>query len=277
MGWRGYIHDDSRTVFFWSQKAACTTLFNFLADTMPERPTEKRYFHTNSRPYRHCIEAIRNQGYYSVILARHPVTRVISAYFNKFCLYHGQALHTRADLEPFAQDLHDVFCARRGAVTEANIITFEDFLETVAHLHETRPKPGLPINGHWETQVPPFHQEIGLTYDTIVHVENLDTELGNLARRRGLEYTPRKMNRTDLRGTPHKGYLGTVPACDISSFSFGYDNFITRSTLKTIQDIYAVDFEVLGYPPHPKTGPVMAVLHKARQKIRDYSSRIKEK
>jgi len=273
MGWRGYIHDDSKTVFFWSQKAACTTLFNFLADNMPERPTNKRYFHINSRPYNPCIEAIRDHGYHSVILARHPVTRVISAYFNKFCVYRGKALQVREDLEPFARELHDLWCDREGNPTETNSMTFEDFLETIAHMLATRPAPHLPVNGHWETQIPAIHEKLGLHYDTVVHVENLNAEMAALAQARGLSYKPRAMNRTDLSESPHKGYLGNLPACEINTYNFGYDNFITRKTLKKIHAIYAVDFEVLDYPSDQRTGPVMGHILRQLRGIRAYSSR----
>jgi len=277
MGWRGYIDDERRTVFFWSQKAACTTLFNFLADNMAERPVHKRYFHIHSRPYAPCLEATRTHGYRSVILARHPVTRVISAYFNKFCLYRGQRLLSRGDLEPFAQDLHDRYRARREQPDEANTMSFEDFLDTVAQMHAERPRPRLPINGHWETQVPPFHGDLGLRYDTVVHVENLDAEMAALARELGMRYRPRAMNRTDLTAAPDKGYLGRVPAREVSGMNFGYDNFITRTTLARIHAIYAVDFAVLGYPPDPRTGPAATRLARSWRQLRHYATRIRGK
>ncbi|WP_297772734.1 sulfotransferase family 2 domain-containing protein [uncultured Roseovarius sp.] len=251
MGWRGFIDDDSETVFFWSQKAACTTLFNFLADNMPERPTNKRYFHTHSQPYPHCISAIHNRGYRSVILARHPVNRIISAYFNKFCVYRGKRLLARTDLEPFAQDLHDLYCRRTGAPADENSMSFEQFLDTVAALHAARPGPRHPVNGHWETQVPPFHANLELQYDVVVHVERLDAEMAALAKDIGMRFDSRAMNRTDLTETPVIGYLGQVPAKDVGRLEFGYENFIAPLTLKRIHALYAVDFKVLGYPLNP--------------------------
>lgn len=249
MGWRGYIGHDSKAVFFWSQKAACTTLFSFLADNMDDRPERKNYFHTASQPYRKCIEAIQERGYRSIIVARHPVNRAISAYFNKFCLYRGQRLLSRNDLEPFAQDLHDLYCERTGAPREANSMSFEDYLETVAQLHRSRETPTSPVNGHWDTQVPPFYKDLKLRYDTIVHVENLDDEMGALARALGLHYRPRMMNRTEITDMPVQRYLGHLPAPSVSALPFGSANFITPQTIDRIREIYAVDFKVLRYRP----------------------------
>lgn len=254
MGWRGYIHDDSKTVFFWSQKAACTTLFNFLADNMPKRPGAKQFFHSESDSFRGCAEALSERHYRSVILARHPATRAISAYFNKFCIYRGRRLLTRADLEPFSKELHDLYCARTGADAEDNSMSFENFLATIAHLHATRPRPENLINGHWETQVPRFYKSVGIRYDFVVHVERLDTEMARVAQKLGLHYTPRTMNRTKLTEAPVDGYLGQLPAREVSEMSFNYGNFITPDTLRSIHQIYDIDFKTLGYPLDPRLG-----------------------
>jgi len=254
MGWRGYIHPPKKTVFFWSQKAACTSLFHFLADNIDVPPENKRYFHLNSQSYKQGLEAIRKQRYRSVILARHPVTRSISAYLNKFCVYRGKTLETRDDLEPFAQDLHDLYCVERGIKTDRNIMTFAQFLDTVAALHDQRQKTELPVNGHWETQVPAFLLEQGLRYDAVIHVETLDSELGALAAELGMTYQSRQMNKTNIAPERHAGSLIDVAGCDISKHNFGYENFISPLTLRRIQTLYAVDFQTFGYPPAPDLG-----------------------
>ncbi|TCP61696.1 sulfotransferase family protein [Rhodovulum bhavnagarense] len=251
MGWRGYIDAPHGVVFFWSQKAACTTLFGFLADNMDPRPTRKQHFHLESKGSRKCLEAIEAEGHRAVILARHPVTRCISAYFNKFCQYRGKSLRHRDDLEPFARDLHDHFCAMRGHKTDDNILTFEDFLDTVADLHATRPKPHLPINGHWDTQVPAHLVQAGFAYDEVIRVETLDRDMPALAERLCMRWTPRTMNRTRVAETPTKGYLGTLPAREVAAYPFGYANFITPDTLARIGEIYEVDFTMFGYQPTP--------------------------
>lgn len=251
MGWRGYIDRPRKTVFFWSQKAACTTLFSFLAENIPERPEQKKYFHQHSQSYQPCLKAIRHEGFQSVIIARHPVKRAISAYFNKFCLYGDKPLLSRSDLEPFARDLHDFHFARRGIQTDDNLMSFEDFLDAVSALHASRPRENIPVNGHWETQVPPFLLRERFHYDTVVHVERLNTELAALADRLDMTFHPSAMNRTPTLQKQEAVYFGDRPAREISSLNFGYDNFISPETLARIREIYAVDFEMFNYAPTP--------------------------
>jgi hypothetical protein len=251
MGWRGYIHDPSETVFFWSQKAACTTLFNVLADNMDPRPAAKNHFHRNSVPYMKCIAAIQERGFRAAILVRHPVTRCISAYFNKFCLYRDKPLKRRSDLEPFAQDLHDLYCDRTGADREINGMSFEAFLETVAAAFAQRPKPHLPVNGHWDTQFPAFMAKDGFRYDHVLRVETFDTDMADLAPRIGLRFTPRQLNKTALPKTRYPGYLGQVPGHQVADYAFGYQNFISPQNLEKIRDLYQVDFDLFDYPLMP--------------------------
>lgn len=251
MGWRGYIHPPKKTVFFWSQKAACTSLFHFLADNMEERPEHKRFFHINSQSYKPCLQAIKRKRYRSVILVRHPVTRSISAYLNKFCTYRGKTLATRDDLEPFAQDLHDLYCAERGLSTDHNIMSFAQFLDTVAALHSQRAKTELPVNGHWETQVPAFLLDQGLRYDDVIHVEALEKELGALAAKLGMTYHAKQMNKTGVARDKPSGSLIDVPGREVTQHNFGYESFITPLTLRRIQTLYATDFTTFGYAPEP--------------------------
>lgn len=252
MGWRGYIDETHGCVFYWSQKAACTTLFGFLADNMTPRPPSKRFFHTESLPHHRCRARIAEGGLATAIVVRHPVTRIISAYFNKFCLYRGRVLKTRDDLEPFARALHDLWGEITGTRQDDNLLSFEQFLAAVAHLHAHREKPQHPVNGHWESQVPPFLAVNGITYDHVVHVERLDAEMAALARALDMAWTPRKMNRTETApGARHEGYLGDVPAREVAAHAFGPENFITESTLARIAQIYAADFTTFGYALRP--------------------------
>lgn len=260
MGWRGYIHHPRKTVFFWSQKAACTSLFGFLAEDVEVPRSDKKFFHTNSDPYPACLRALRRQRYRSVIQVRHPVTRIISAYINKFCLYRSRPLQTRGDLEPFARDLHDLHCRMHGIAgeeAEINSMSFAQFLDTIAQRRADHPVPEHPINGHWETQVPAFLLERGLYYDRVLHVETLKDDLTALARELGMPYTPRQMNRTHLPEAAFDGVLVEVPAREITGYDFSYDNFITPATLARIHDMYRADFTTFGYPlaPHPKGQP----------------------
>ena len=274
MGWRGYIHSPRKAVFFWSQKAACTSLFNFLAEDIPQARGDKSFFHTQSMPYTQCLAALRNKKYRSVILVRHPVSRSISAYFNKFCIYRNRPLRLREDLEPFAQDLHDLHCQITGADPQHNTMSFIQFLDAIEARYGLRKNPEHPINGHWESQMPAFLIPRGLYYDDIVHVEKLEQGLGAVATRLGMPYHPRRMNKTDLARDPDNRPLVDVPACEMTTHAFGYGNFITDVTLDRIGRIYAQDFKTFGYPLHPDMdAATLAALPQARTNWRAWLPR----
>ncbi len=252
MGWRGYIHSPRKTVFFWSQKAACTSLFGFLTEDIPSARGDKKFYHAHSDNYDVCLRTLRKEGYRSVIVARHPVTRCISAYFNKFCQYRSRPLRVRDDLEPFAQDLHDIYCETTGADPEHNTMSFLQFLDAIETRYAQRKEPDQPINGHWDSQVPAFLIPRGLYYDDIIHVEKLEQSMSAVAQRLDMPYRPRTMNRTNLATDIDAKILVDVPACDMTQYAFGYDNFITDQTLTRIHDIYPQDFKAFGYPLSPK-------------------------
>ncbi|SLN56800.1 Sulfotransferase family protein [Roseivivax jejudonensis] len=254
MGWRGYADHQRKAVFFWSQKAACTTLWRVLADNMAEPPAQKKYFHQTSQPLADLRPLIDRDGYAAVIVVRHPTIRAISAYFNKFCVYQGRPLSTRRQLEPFARDLHDAYVARTGAYPDANTMSFEDFLTEIEALFADRPGPDVPVNGHWDTQIPPtLARDRSFRYDHVVHVERLETEMAALGRTLGLRYTPQVENRTPVaESDAHDGYLGRVAAQEVSGYAFGYANFLSEETIARIARLYDVDFATFAYRPDPR-------------------------
>lgn len=247
MGWRGYIDDTRKTVFFWSQKAACTTLFAILADNMTPRPARKGVFHRDSFAYPRCLITIRDHGYRSAIVVRDPVARVISAYLNKFCLYDGKPLRHRSDLEVFAQALLDEHRAFHGLTSEANTITFRQFLDSIGRMSANRPSPRKPINGHWETQMPPFLVAEGFRHDHVIRVENFEADMKALADLVGLSFVPRVMNRTDRAPRDACGFLGDTPACDLAGQALDNRSFLDDGIRAQIARLYAVDFDTFGY------------------------------
>lgn len=256
MGWRGFVDDERRVVFFWSQKAACTSLFKVIGDNLAEPPAHKMFFHKNSIGVHACVDLIRKKGYRSVILVRHPTLRIISAYFNKFCIYEGKPLKERGDLEVFAQPLHDIYCSLKREQTDANTMSFIEFLDVVAHVHAKRPKPKRPINGHWDTQIPAFLARKGFAYDCVLHVETFDQEMSALASDLDMTFVPHQLNKTPVaEADEFPVFLGNVPARDVTKQPFGYRNFINDVTLAKIGRIYGVDFKAFGYDLNPYAEP----------------------
>ena len=82
------------------------------------------------------------------------------------------------------------------------------------------------------------------------------------------------MNKTDLARDPDNRPLVDVPACEMTTHAFGYDNFITDVTLDRIGRIYAQDFKTFGYPLHPDMdAATLAALPQARTNWRAWLPR----
>ncbi len=250
MGRSAFADHPTRTVIFWSRKAACTSLFKTLMQRYPEAQGHTNFFFSGLE-WPGALKLIESNGYKSVIVARHPVNRSISCYLNKFCVRHGRSLADPDRLEGFSKDLlvrsHDVI-PRSG---NRNDLTFEGFLDTIAWEHQNRENPNAAtINPHWDTQVPPIFLSKKFNYDTVVHVEDFDTEFGAFCTENGLEYTPAAHNSTP-KAKGSAGYLGNIPADELGAQSYDFNSFINRKTLKKIYDIYEVDFKMFGYDRHP--------------------------
>jgi hypothetical protein len=252
MARRGFVDIHSHTVFFWSQKAACMTLFRTLAAAYGEG-TRNIHFIRRSKPWQECLQLIHTEGYRSVVIARHPVLRAISCYLNKFCIYRDRPLTRRAQLEVFAQALHDRFCTGRGLQTDANVMSFEEFLATIATLFAERPDANAPsVNGHWDTQVPPAMVDAGFRYDRVVHVEQLNTEFAALCAELGLPFDASAVNATPIRPpAADAGYLGRTEARNVATGPFDHAGFLSQAVIDRVSGLYAPDFAMFGYPAVP--------------------------
>lgn len=253
MGWRGLVEHDRRAVIFWSQKAACTTLFMMLMQNMEVPPVRKRAFIARSKPTELCLSLVQNRGYLSVAVARHPVTRVISCYINKFAVYAGKSLRRHDDLKVMAARMHLDICAHAGRDATDNLTTFEEFVAGLDREFAARPDPRTPIDGHIDTQVPEWLPPTGFRHDVVVHVENLTEELTALATRLGLRYDGSAHNISRRNpGARQVAYLGNVPARDLIGYELDYQRFLSPATLASIARLYAPDYQMFGYPPLPE-------------------------
>lgn len=253
MGWRGIVDHERETVFFWSQKAACTTFFALLGQNRTPRPESKQVFLHLSLPWADCRHYLSDRHYRSVIVARHPLSRLISAYLNKFVVHYGRPLRHHLGLEPFARDMHLDICAAAGRDPTVNRTSFDEFLAAVARDHAARPDPWTPVNGHWDTQVPPPLAAWGYRYDRVVCVERLDVELAALARDLNLQWDGTALNRTDYADPAQAGadYLGHLGADMLHSRPYTAANFVSDATIATAWALHAGDYDVFGYGALP--------------------------
>ncbi len=253
MGWRAFPDHQRKLLFFWSQKAACTTLFHFLAANMATPPEKKQYFVLHSLPFRMCQDLIRDRGFRSVAVVRHPVPRIVSAYLNKFVVHYGRPLRRHAGLEPFARELHQDICKVAGRERGDNLTSFEEFLAAVARLHAGREDPWQQLDGHWDTQTPPRLTDTGFAYDHIIRVENLDADFTAFAAQEGMTYTPTVLNKTEFGAAePQRRYLGGMSARQLQETPYRPENFMNVMNLSVTQLIFAPDYQRFGYAPLPE-------------------------
>ncbi len=253
MGWRAYPDTGRKVLFFWSQKAACTSLFRLLADNMADPPEKKRYFIDRSVPHATARRLIETQGWRAAILARHPASRLLSSYLNKFVTHYGRPLHHHRHLEPFARELHLDICAAAGRPAEDNLTTFEEFLDAVARQIAARPDPWSQVNGHWDTQAPPGQVGQPLAYDRVLRVERMETDLATLAAELRMAWTAPRLNATDY-GEGAGGYLGDRTPDELNRLRFRPGNFLTPANLERIAALHASDYRLFGYEVAPPAG-----------------------
>ncbi|HMO71649.1 MAG TPA: sulfotransferase family 2 domain-containing protein [Paracoccaceae bacterium] len=251
MGWRAFPDHHRRILFFWSQKSACTTLFRLIADNMARPPEAKQWFVLHSVPLPMARDLIERHGFRSVILVRHPASRMVSAFLNKFVVHYGQPIPRHGAMEPFARDLHADICAHAGRRPGPNCSTFEEFLAAVARLHATRPDPWARLDGHWDTQAPPRLAETGFRYDHILRVETMDADLARVAPELGLIWRPTALNRTDYAPGETDAYLGRTPAQRLLALPYRPGNFLNTLNLSLIRAVHAGDYRLFGYGFRP--------------------------
>ncbi len=241
MARRGYVCEETKTVFFWSQKTACTLLFRALRKTYG---AGVKTYHNESRPWRECVLLIKN-GYRSAVISRHPERRITSCFLNKFVVYKGCGILQRDDMEGFSRKLFDKHLEIHGGDAVRNDITFEQFLQTIEVMHAARKDPNKnSINGHWDTQIPPAMHDF--KYDILARIEDFPESMKNLCQETGLSYTDEKANSTKVEAS-QIGYLGNVPARVLSTIPCKHNDLLSEASIEKIRRIYADDYKVFGY------------------------------
>lgn len=238
MSRRGFIDRDTGTVFFWSQKSGCTSLFSMLSRNYGK---SNQYYHKGSVDFLGAQEEIGRHGYRSVVIKRDPIDRAISAYINKF-VFRKKPLLSPADLEPFSVKLHKAYCALFDKDVEENSITFAQFLETVGSMLQRRrdPNDNSSVNGHWDTQVPPA--ALNFKYGRVFDISEVSTGFRDYCKDIGLSFDVPQMNKTQY--SEHGSYLVDVPAFELAkaNVSLSKKSFRSEETDRLIRYMYAIDY-----------------------------------
>lgn len=246
MTYRGYIDQNTKHVFFWSPKCACTKLFDTLKHTYGD---QRGYYNKNSSPWRECIEYAKNENFRTVALVRHPATRIVSAYANKFVVYRDKRLHHRSDLERFSKNLFDDYCFLYGKHHEHIDMSFRMFLETIKTIKASGEDTGRRrINVHWQQQVPTPLIASGFQYDRVVKFEHFSSQFRALCTDLGLSFDSQHLNATQWKQhSQSERDLSDIPAAALDENEISVSSFLNKETLDLIYNIYRDDFLYLGY------------------------------
>lgn len=252
---RAFVVPEAKVVCFWSPKAANSSLGEWLVRGLWAKEHEasglryRDFLKETKRVlgFRRAAD-LAEKGYDSFALVRHPHSRAVSAYVNKY-LYNGEKRLDRfGRLESFAQRFI-VECA--GGDAEAyEGISFVDFLE--ATLRRVRGREGREpdLNPHWNTQVPFHFRDVDFRYGAVIHLETLDDELPALAARLGIadSFPHRRRNRSG--GGAVDGDAAEMSSLEIIRAGFvpSEAQLLTPRARALIDEAYEIDFSVLGYP-----------------------------
>lgn len=204
------------------------------------------FYRVGSSPFVECSEVIEQDSYRSVVIKRDPISRAISCFADKFVYREGPLLHPQ-DFEPFTRRLYRDYAILFDQDRKRNnTITFETYLETVMWQMHQRQDPNendQPVNGHWDTQVPPA--ALDFEYDHIFDVSEVSTSFDELCTSLGLAGAGEAKNRARYEQNEH-GYLGDVPAQELATMSVTKENFRSERTDRLIRYLYAIDYLKFG-------------------------------
>lgn len=233
-----YIVND-KTLIFWTPKCACTSLLNIINQingTKHERYAKGLF----KRVELNNVNLVAN--YKKIFLMRNPYHRLLSAFINKF-IYHPQIgfLDTFTKLEGFSQNL---IIREKHNFFENNMyngITFNEFVDLISKYYN--------INDHWN-----YQKKFNMTFDYIVHVENLEEELKNVFRELGIstDFMIPCENKSTYIDNCIDIDLSDVKSVDIIKNHMNdikKTNFLNTSNKEKIYKTYRTDFLTGNYDP----------------------------
>jgi hypothetical protein len=280
MQWSSYIDLYTKTVAFFSPKCACTAVDHWFAKGLltlnPELEHQRVnaiegidfieegkpriYLHTRGFRYSfpQSMRHVETNEYFVVHFTRHPATRLVSVFLNKFVNGRGQRLIEFSKLEPFAQDL----VRRIYAINKWDTHPYKGirFIDLVNFLHLAIAQTGfrgMPeidyIDHHWNTQLPPHvRRGVHLTPNFVVHVETFDADIARLNTTLGVSFIPNRYNPSTFGGVETTSEnLAGVFSLDLvkSDLVIRPHNLLSGPVIEALKQIYEVDFRYFGYLP----------------------------
>lgn len=190
---QAYVHHPSKTLVFWTYKAACTSLVHALAYDLFEMPMDDVDPRTKLDPmllaYPHAAE-LALEGYRSIGLIRDPWERLVSAYLHIFVNRDGVPIRTRDDLEGSGQLGYE---AMSGGAQEFHGVSFRYFVaHCLMRIEQRNPEPNL--DPHWDTQIPFSFLENHFRYDHLFPLSKISEFYATLSELVGKPVRERRVN-----------------------------------------------------------------------------------
>ncbi|MCW2308437.1 sulfotransferase family protein [Rhodobium gokarnense] len=265
---RAYVDHHRRICVFWSPKSASRTILAWYAEafcgiTRLARTDARRLTQIANYDVVRASYLVNRERYFSAAFVRHPATRLLSAYLNKFVRAKQRPLEAFTDLAPYARTAVREIAALKGERFDAESyegISFADLLDLCeARIRARGVEPDL--NAHWNTQVPFVAPVVKLSYDHVVAVETLADDMAPLVAAFGGSGAEEIRNRTALHANAEdatgdapnhsEAKTGAVetPSVRLAGERLDPSAFLTETILARIGEVFAQDFEYLGYDP----------------------------
>ena len=260
MSGESFVDHYRKIVVFWSPKCACTAVARWFSHGVLEsNPTfskklpygSRQWLNRKGYSYRY-VQArllVEEFNYFSVYFCRHPATRFVSAFLDKFVVHNGQKLCSFHQLEPFAKALvRRIYEAQKRSVDDFNGIRFSDFLCYVEN-KILGSSNFVPLNHHWDTQLP-RNVSNHFNVDFLVHQESFADDIRKLNEKLHIDYVPKKENATTFHDAQvSEEYLIDLYSVDMakSNLKLGERNFLSSDVIKRLKQIYVIDYAYFGY------------------------------
>lgn len=263
MARQAYLDQETKSLLYWSPKAGCTSLVQwFVFGRLGKETSEIRQNYADARgwlrgegyrlDFREARKLIREEGYKSIVMARHPATRVLSAYLNKFVVYHGKPINAWERHEKAIRgELHRWDMAGPNG-DGFNGLSFRSFLDKIEEKVAEATKQKEPqLDGHWNTQMPLAYARTGFGYDKVLYLEASGETFKWLNGYFDVDYKMPATNRTK-----YSEETETIDATNMLSYTLSAhpeylkkENFLHEDILQQIARIYRTDYKALGYDP----------------------------
>jgi len=265
---RAYADHQQKVCMFWSPKCASRTIFRWFTETFldlvePDQATLKRVSTEITITSLKAMPLVTNEGYFSIAVMRHPATRVLSAYINKF-VHRGQTSFNRFEtLASYAQsavvDIHALHGTPFAAKDYAGI-SFVDLLDLVEdRIEKRRDEPDL--NAHWSTQNRFTVAADAVPFDHVCAVETLEADMAPLRAAFGDSAPEPARNASAYGASAERPIqdlgedLARVSSLALIERDFSPAQFLSADVLSRIARLYAIDFTRFGYDPADVTAP----------------------